>query len=133
MIGSKVNRPAGYLVGAMLVFFLVAGCSSAGRQFDPARFSSSIEKGKSTKKDVIEICGQPLSTRFDSTSGVETWHYAAVNKHVTGTGVVTNLIGIGTEWQSDTMLLDVQFKGDTVEEYQMETSSRTQMHQSLAR
>lgn len=122
-------------IAAILMLAFLAGCATMGREFNRDVVMSSIVKGKSTKADIVELCGEPLTKKYDSNdkaygeNGMDMWHYAYVTKNVTGRGVVTNVIGVGTEWKSETTILDVYFNGNVVADVKLETTSFTQMHQ----
>lgn len=109
------------------LFLMVVSCSTAGRQFDSEMIKQNIKLGKSNKEDVLRICGEPLTKNSNIKEGTEIWHYAYVDKKMTGTGVLAHVAGVGSEWKSETTVMDVFLKDGIVVDLKLESSSSTKM------
>lgn len=104
-------------LAAVLLAALVAvsGCASSaqGRKFDD-EYVSQIRKGATTKAQIRQHLGEPVSV--SRTSDMETWTYSYSNAY--GRGYVqAATFGLVKE-KSDDQMLVVVFKGDVVVEYQ---------------
>ena len=121
---------ARWVVGLMLQSVLLLSCASYGREINAEAIRQNLKIGESTKGDVLTVAGEPLSKDFD-TSGDEVWHYLHITKNVTPLGVISNQVGIGTEWKSNKTVVDVFFKADRVSDVRIETGSSTKMNLGL--
>lgn len=105
--------------GTAILFVLVsAGCfaampTSSGRPIDPG-YVKSIEKGKTTMDEVRANLGKPTS--ITETDGRQEWTYT----HWTGKPAM-----FGNSYsKSSTQILRIQFKGNTVADFTMSTTSQ---------
>lgn len=121
---------ARWVVVLMILSVSLLSCASVGRELDTDAIRQNLKIGESTKEDVLAVAGEPLSKDFD-TIGNETWHYFHVKKNVTPLGVLTNQIGIGTEWKSDKTVVDVVFKANKVSDVRIQTGSSTKLNLGL--
>jgi hypothetical protein len=112
----------------ILLSIFVLSCATSGRRIDAEAVKQNIIIGKSTKADVIQICGEPSDTEFDAKNEIEVWKYAYVDKSITGAGVAAKVVGIGSEWKSETTMIDIYFKKNVVSDIKCQTSSKTKMH-----
>jgi hypothetical protein len=113
------------LIALLLVVLITLSCATAGREIDAEQVRQHIVLDKSTKADVLNVCGEPLSAEYDSLAKTEVLHYAYIKKNVTPLGIVTNRIGIGTEWKSDKTVVDFFLKEGIVRDMKIETGSNT--------
>jgi hypothetical protein len=96
---------------AILIFsFLLLSCASAGREIDTSALQDKIKLNESTKEDVLKLFGEPLFKNVDQKDGTEMWHYASVKKNITATGILANRLGIGSEWRTNTQVVDFYFQ-----------------------
>ncbi|NPU84253.1 MAG: hypothetical protein HPY65_07165 [Syntrophaceae bacterium] len=121
-----MNRRTLPIVLVLSLFIL--SCTTVGKRIDAEAVKQNILIGKSTKEDVLRICGEPADTEYDAKSQVEIWQYGYLEKNITGTGVVTHAVGIGAEWKSETTMIDIYFKNNVVYDIKSRTSSKTKMH-----
>jgi len=98
-------------------------CASAGKRFNMEEAQQNIKMGETTKKQVLAMCGEPLSRGFDMGNEKEMWHYAYVEKNITGFGVFTHAVGVGDEWKSNASIMDVYFKSGVVVDLKCESSN----------
>jgi hypothetical protein len=115
----------------LLMGLFVLSCSSAGIKIDMQAIKDNIRIGESTQADVLRVCGEPLSKNNDVRNEAEIWHYAYVDKNITGTGVFTHVIGVGEEWKSNTTVVDIFFKEGIVVDIKSESSSIKKFNYSL--
>lgn len=111
----------------IVLSIFILSCATVGKRIDVEAVKQNIIIGKSTKEDVLQICGEPPDTDYDSKNETEIWKYAYVEKTMTGTGVLTSVVGI-SEWKSETTMVDIYFKKNVVSDIKCQTSSRTKMH-----
>ncbi len=115
------------LVGLLLAL-LVLSCASAGRQIEMNTIQEKIKLKESTRDDVFKYFGEPLSKNNDVKNESEIWHYAYVSKHITGGGIITHVLGIGSEWQSNTEVIDFYFQNGVVVDIKNESSNVRKFH-----
>lgn len=101
---------------------VLLSCATAGKSFNADMVKEKIVIGASTKGEVVQLCGDPLSKNAEAAEGLEVWHYAYVDKNITGAGIITSSIGMGQEWKSKTIVMDIYFKNDIVVDYRLENS-----------
>lgn len=102
----------GLFVIAMTVY--TVGCSSAGREFDTARIKD-LQKGVTTKSDVLKMFGEPLRKEFAPKG--EVWGYSYTSSNETGAGVIGH-VTIGLDQSKTTCnTMELIFKGDTLVDY----------------
>lgn len=96
------------------VFASLTGCASTaqGRKFDDA-YVSQIKKGVTTKAQIREHFGEPLSVT--KSSEMETWTYNYSNAY--GRAYVQAATYGMVKEKSDDQMLIVVFTGDVVAEY----------------
>ena len=87
-----------------------------------------IQLNQSTAEDVLRICGEPLSRKSGSNRKSEIWHYAYLKKNITGFGLITHVVGIGTETKSTRCILDIMLENDIVVDYKINQGSMKSMH-----
>lgn len=109
----------------------IAGCGHTveyGSQFDASQVSK-IQKGKTTKQEVVGMFGAARTTTMDS-QGFELWQYhytKAVGKAKAATFIpIVGLFAGGATGQSTHQSLSVKFKGDVVQDHSYsQTASET--------
>jgi outer membrane protein assembly factor BamE (lipoprotein component of BamABCDE complex) len=110
-----------------VVFVLLSmACASVGQKFNIEAAKENIKIGTSTKEQVLQICGEPLSK--NSQSDMEVWHYSYIEKNVTGVGIITNIVGVGTEWKTNRQIMDVFLKNGIVTDIKTDSAEGTTMH-----
>lgn len=112
----------------IVLFIFILSCATSGKRVDAEAVKQNVMIGKSTKEDVLRICGEPADTEYDAKSETEIWKYAYVEKTITGAGVAAKIVGIGSEWKSETTMVDIFFKKNVVSDIKCQTSSKTKMH-----
>lgn len=112
----------------IVLSIFILSCATAGKRIDVEAVKQNIIIGKSTKEDVMRVCGEPIDTEYDAKNEIEIWKYAYVDKSITGTGILTHAVGIGSEWKSETTMVDIYFKKNVVYDIKCQTSSKTKMH-----
>jgi hypothetical protein len=117
-----------YMILAATLFMGLLSCSTAGNNFNADLIKKEISLGLSTKEDVVRTCGEPLSKNNEAAEGLEVWHYAYVDKKMTGTGIITHTVGVGDEWKSTTTVMDIYFRNDIVVDYRLENSQLKRMN-----
>mgnify|MGYP001596573617 CR=1 FL=1 len=114
---------------AVLIFpLLLLSCATAGKQIDMSAMLDKIKLNESTKEDVLKLFGEPLLKNFDVKNETEFWHYAHVRKNITGAGIITHTLGIGSEWQTNTEVVDFYFQKGIVVDIKSESSDTTKFH-----
>lgn len=111
----------------IVLFIFILSCATVGKRIDVEAVKKNIIIGKSTKEDVIQVCGEPLDTENDARNGIEIWKYAHIDKSMTGTGVLTSVVGI-SEWKTETTMVDIYFKNNVVSDIKCQTSTKTKRH-----
>jgi hypothetical protein len=111
----------------IVLFIFILSCATSGKRIDVEAVKQNIIIGKSTKEDVRQICGEPMDTEYDPRNETETWKYAYIDKSMTGTGVLTSVVGI-SEWKTESTLVDIYFKKNVVFDIKCQTSSKTKVH-----
>jgi len=101
----------------LLPLMLCACAIRSGRQISEADIQK-IEKGKTTKQEIIQLFGQPFTTS-QGTSG-ETWAY-----QFTDAGYDTPIGVVGNETRQQ--MLSISFQGEIVRDY---TWSNSNIHGS---
>ena len=98
----------------IVVLVSASGCASTaqGRKFDDS-YVAQIKKGSTTKAQIREKLGEPVST--SKTSDMETWTYSYSDAY--GRGYVQAATFGLVKQKSDDQMLIVVFKGDVVVEY----------------
>jgi outer membrane protein assembly factor BamE (lipoprotein component of BamABCDE complex) len=93
---------------------LLAGCASTaqGRKFDDS-YVAQIQKGKTTKAQIRQNLGEPVSTSISADT--ETWTYSYSDAY--GRGYVQAATFGLVRQKSDDQMLIVVFKGDVVVEF----------------
>jgi outer membrane protein assembly factor BamE (lipoprotein component of BamABCDE complex) len=117
-----------FLVAVSLLICFICSCTTAGRQIDAEQVRQNIVADKSTRNDVLRVCGEPLSIESGLKSGNETWHYAYIQKNVTPLGLLTNRLGVGTEWKSDRTVVDVYLENNIVKDVKIDTGTTIRMN-----
>jgi hypothetical protein len=112
----------------IVLSIFILSCATAGKRIDVEAVKQNIIIGKSTKEDVMRVCGEPIDTEYDAKNEIEIWRYAYMDKSITGAGVFTSLVGVGSEWKSETTMVDIHFKKNVVCDIKCQTSSKTKMH-----
>jgi outer membrane protein assembly factor BamE (lipoprotein component of BamABCDE complex) len=112
-----MSRPTPWpalLLALALATPLLTGCASTaqGRKFDDS-FVSQIKKGSTTKAQVRQAFGEPVSV--SRSSEIETWTYSYSNAY--GRGYVQGATFGLVKEKSDDQMLIVAFKGDVVVEF----------------
>ena len=115
---------AAWLTGLVVIF----SCATTGKKVDIDSLKRNINIGVSTKADVLQVCGEPLTKDEDRKNEVEIWHYSSVEKSITGPGLLTHCLGIGREWETTTTIVDIFFKNDIVVDIKTTTGSSKRMH-----
>lgn len=97
-----------------LATLALAGCASTsqGRKFDDS-YVAKIQKGKTSKAQIREAFGEPVSV--SRSSDLETWTYSYSDAY--GRGYVQAATFGLVRQKSDDQMLMVVFKGDTVVEF----------------
>jgi len=111
----------------IVLSIFILSCATVGKRIDVEAVKQNIIIGKSTKEDVRQICGEPMDTENDTKNGIEIWKYAHIDKSMTGTGVLTSVVGI-SEWKTETTMVDIYFKKNVVSDIKCQTSSKTRVH-----
>jgi len=111
----------------IVLSIFILSCATVGKRIDVEAVKQNIIIGKSTKEDVRQICGEPMDTENDTKNGIEIWKYAHIDKSMTGTGVLTSVVGI-SEWKTETTMVDIYFKKNVVSDIKCQTSSKTKVH-----
>jgi hypothetical protein len=112
------------LLCTFLFLILTFGCTQ-GTRIDLNTIHNDLSLGKTTKEDILRMCGEPLEKRISADQQAEVWHYAYVNKKVTGKGVLSHIVGIGIETKSNRIVFQPKFKGDILIDYDLEEGSTT--------
>ena len=121
------NKTCLFAIILFLAMFLMS-CATHGRKCDIDVLKQHIKMESSKKEDILKICGDPLTKDDNVKQGTEVWHYAYVEKNITGLGVVAHVAGVGSEWESRKTMLDVYFKNNAVVDIKTESSNQTNMH-----
>ncbi|MBA4349598.1 MAG: hypothetical protein C0415_06400 [Thermodesulfovibrio sp.] len=111
-----------------VLLLIVSSCLKAGNQIDSEMVRQNIKMGQSTKEDVLRVCGEPSVKYTGAQNDVEIWRYSHVDKKITPAGVLTNILGIGTEWKSESTVVEVYFKGNFVVDLKIETSQSQKLN-----
>jgi hypothetical protein len=111
----------------IVLSIFILSCATVGKRIDVEAVKQNIIIGKSTKEDVIQVCGEPIDTENDTKNGIEIWKYAYIDKSMTGKGVLTSIVGI-SEWKTETTMVDIYFKNNVVSDIKSQTSTKTKVH-----
>jgi hypothetical protein len=125
-VDMKPNKSL--LVLICLIGVVSFSCATAGREINAEQIRQSIQIAKSTKVDVLNICGEPLSKSYAADNDTEMWHYAYIEKNVTPLGVLTHMLGAGTEWKSDKTVVDVYLQKGVVSDLKIETATTVKVN-----
>jgi hypothetical protein len=114
---------------AILIFSLLfLSCASAGKQIDTSLLRDKIKLNESTKEDILTLFGEPLFKNVNQKDDTEMWHYASVKKNITATGILANRLGIGSEWRTNTQIIDFYFQKGIVINITDDNSDTTTFH-----
>ena len=116
------------IVVILISSLLLLSCASAGKKIDLGKVYDQIKLNESTKEDVIKLLGEPLSKSFDVKNETEIWHYAHVSKNITGAGLISHTLGIGSEWQTNTEVANFYFRKGIVIDINSESSDTKKFH-----
>jgi hypothetical protein len=119
---NKYLHYAAVLLGAGFCVMIVEGCQHEGTRFETGNISR-IEKGKTSKKDILQYFGEPPT--MESAPLGEVWTYTYVAKDTTAAGVLGH-VTIGVD-QAETTVekLTIIFDGDLVKDYDYSHSNHT--------
>lgn len=115
----------------VLICVLLLTACATGKKLDARLIKDNIVIGETTSEEVLEICGEPLGVRNSADNRKEVWHYAYVKKSVTGLGVLTNIVGVGTEVKSHKVVCDFVIKDGVVIDYTMQEGNIKKMNFDL--
>lgn len=116
------------LVLICLLCIINFSCATAGREINAEQVRQNIQIAKSTKDDVLKACGEPLSKSYCAETDTEIWHYAYIEKNVTPLGVLTHMVGAGTEWKSDKTVIDIYLQKSVVKDLKIETATTVKLN-----
>lgn len=108
-------------LGLLLAIAAAGGCSSAGATFDASKVRD-IVKGATSMDDVRRYFGEPLRTEFGPKG--EVWTYSYVDSHVTGAGVVGQIVGVN-QTTTSVQTLTIVFDGNVVSDFEFSNGSHT--------
>lgn len=79
----------------------------------------------------MRVCGPPRGKMLASGDAREVWHYVYLKKQVTGLGVLAHVANVGTETESEQVILDVTLEKDVVIDYKVSEGNMKSMHFKL--
>lgn len=100
----------------LLLLCLITGCASVGTKMDMSR-AEQIERGVTTRSDLIAMFGQPRSVGFDANqSRTATWIYSSASNRATNFIPVVGLVSstVDTYVQTLTVIFD---ENDVVKDF----------------
>jgi outer membrane protein assembly factor BamE (lipoprotein component of BamABCDE complex) len=104
----------------ILISLLLTGCVTVGRQVNQVN-AEKLQKGITTKADVIKILGQPSSQSFDQ-SGKIIFTYIGCQVKNTAWNFIPIVSTFHSEMKNTIQTLTITFKDDIVEEYNFSAS-----------
>ena len=107
-----------------LISFLIAGCANVGREIKSSNVEQ-LQKGKTTKDQVLQVFGQPDSTYFDKDGRLIFSYFASKCQNTIYNFIpVVNLVH--SEMKMKNQVLIIAFSKDSiVEEYSFTTPDKT--------
>ena len=111
------------LIIAILVIFL-AGCATAGKPMQQTQVDR-IQKGKTTKQEIIQTFDQPDGTYFDK-NGNLIWYYTAAKIKSTAWTFIPVVNLVHNEIRMKNQILTIVFNRDgIVEDYSFTDSDKS--------
>jgi len=110
-----------------ILAFIVA-CATAGKKIDVDAIKNNVKLGVTTKAQLLQLCGEPVTAEYDAKNEMDIMHYAYIEKNITGAGVITHIVGIGDEWESKRTLVDIFIKNGIVIDMKIDTASSVKLH-----
>lgn len=107
---------------ALVSVAFLAGCNSSGKAFDVDKIQN-IEKGTTTKSDILEYFGEPI--RREAGQYGEVWTYTHVDSRATAAGIFLFITIRANESKTVVNKLSVVFDSDDiVKDYHFSSSTR---------
>jgi len=97
------------------------GCVTVGRRVNQSN-AEKLQKGITTKAEVIKIFGQPSSQSFNQ-AGKIIFTYIGCQMKNTAWNFIPIISAIHSEIKTTNQILTITFKDDVVEEYDFSTSN----------
>ncbi|OIO35616.1 MAG: hypothetical protein AUJ74_05180 [Candidatus Omnitrophica bacterium CG1_02_44_16] len=104
----------------LLLCLSFAGCATVGRQVNQGN-AEKLQKGVTTKAEVIKIFGQPNSQSFNQ-EGKVIFTYIGCQVKNTAWNFIPVVSTFHSEIKMNNQILTITFKNDIVEEYSFSTS-----------
>ena len=113
-----------WIVVIMLCTFVIAGCASVGREIHQSSVDQ-LQKGTTTKDQVIQMFGQPDTTYFDK-DGRLVYSYAASKMSPTVYSFIPIINIVHNEYKMKNQMLVIMFSKDgVVEAYSFTNPDKT--------
>ncbi len=104
----------------LLLCFSLVGCATVGRQVNQSN-AEKLQKGITTKAEVIKIFGQPSSQSFNQ-AGKVVFTYIGCQVKNSAWNFIPVISAVHSEMKMTNQILSITFKNDIVEEYNFTTS-----------
>lgn len=98
----------------------LVGCATVGREVNQGN-AEKLQKGVTTKAEVIKIFGQPNSQTFNQ-DGKVVFTYIGSQIKNTAWNFIPVVSVVHSEMKMNTQVLSITFKDDIIEEYNFSTS-----------
>lgn len=113
-----------WIVVIMLCSFVIAGCASVGKEIHQSSVDQ-LQKGKTTKNQVIQTFGQPDTTTFDK-DGRLVYSYFASKMSPSVYSFIPVINIVHNEYKMKNQMLVIMFSKDgVVEEYSFTNPDKT--------
>lgn len=104
----------------LLLCLSFVGCATVGKQVNQSN-AEKLQKGVTTKAEVIKIFGQPSSQSFNQ-AGKVIFTYIGCQVKNTAWNFIPVVSVFHSEMKMNNQVLTITFKDDVVEEYNFSTS-----------
>lgn len=104
----------------LLLCLGICGCATVGREVNQCN-AEKLQKGVTTKAEVIKIFGQPNSQSFNQ-EGRVVFTYLGTQVRSTAWNFIPVVSAVHSEMKMTNQILTITFKDDVVEEYNFSTS-----------
>lgn len=111
------------LLCSAFLLLVLTGCATTGKEI-PATSVEQMQKGKTTKEEVLKMFGQPDNTYFDK-EGKLIYSYFSSKMRSSAWNFIPIVNLVHSETQMKTQMLTILFAKDgTVEEYSFTNSDK---------
>lgn len=97
------------IILTLSVLFFFISCAAIEKKCDVESAKKNIKIGQSTRENVLQMCGEPISKK--SLNEVDIWHYSYREKNAMSLDAIADAVGMGPGKKRTRQRMDIYFKG----------------------